>query len=211
MKPSATMIPTKATLSVANLAALLAMIKRKLKRAQKLSAQLEELVYDAASHFDDLCGMFGSSGGSPSGSVQLSGHLVVAQASGQVPIEPPREVSSVVLRPHGDGRATVQFDERPGIVLPPLVVVLLGILKAENDVGKDHLVGWKSVAHIQSSLKGHTQRQHSEAAVKNLVYRLRNLLEDHGENRLLVQEDDRLGYRLAVRCAPGAAADRDNQ
>ena len=211
MKPTITNIQPKVTPSVGILAAQLAMIRRKLKRAQKLSIQLDELVYDVASHFEDLCGMFGSSDGLPSVTAQLSGHLVVAQTPGRSSIERPREVNSVVLVAGSDGSATVQFDGRPGVVLPPLVAVLFGILKAESGVGKDHLVGWKSVAHIESALKEHTQKQHSEAAVKQLVYRLRNLLEEHGENRLLVQENDRLGYRLAVRCAPGTVPDRDNQ
>jgi hypothetical protein len=202
MKPSSTTIPSKTQPSVAILAAQLAVIKRRLKRAQKLSAQLDELAYDAASHFAHLCGMLGGSGGSPSGP---------DQPPGPPPGDPPDEVAAVVLKPRGDGSATVQFDGRRCFVLPPLVAVLLKILKADSDVGKDHLIGWKSVAHIQSALKEHTQRTHSVESVKQLVYRLRNLIEDQGENRLLVREDDRLGYRLAVRCQPGAVGDRDNQ
>jgi DNA-binding winged helix-turn-helix (wHTH) protein len=44
-----------------------------------------------------------------------------------------------------------------------------------------------------------------------LIYRLRSLLERHGENPFLVQHNRRLGYRFAVRCGAGAVTDRDNQ
>jgi len=117
----------------------------------------------------------------------------------------------MILVPHDDGSAEAHIDGRPGIRLPPFVAALLAILKSDGGLGKDQLVGWKSLAHLQTALMEHTKQHHSRAAVKELIYRLRSLLERHGENPFLVQHNRRLGYRFALRCGSGAVTDRDNQ
>jgi hypothetical protein len=118
-------------------------------------------------------------------------------------------VLSVVLVAQPDGSTTAQIDG-VGFPLPPSVAALLGILKADGGEAPDHLVGWKSVPAIQAALKEGTKQKPSEAAVKQLVYRLRDLLELHLQNRFLVQFDRRYGYRFAMRRAAGIKTEGDN-
>lgn len=106
--------------------------------------------------------------------------------------------ASVILVPNKAGSITAQIDGRAGISLSPLLATLLEILKAEGGVISDHLVGWKSIAAIQSALRERTNQNHSKAAIKELVYRLRGLLAYHGLNPSLIQSHRRLGYRFAV-------------
>jgi hypothetical protein len=211
MKPPATTTLAKATPSAEIVAARLAVLGRKLDRVQTLSSRLEELLDEAAHDLGGLVESVSRANAATPGSGQLPRQLSVTRRTGQSPNEPVPGVVVVNVVPHADGSATAQFDGRPGIVLPPMVAAILEILKANVGDGKDHLVGWKSVEHIQSALKERTKQLHSSDAVKELVYRLRNLLERHGENRFLVQHNRLLGYRFAVRCAPMVPMDRNNQ
>jgi hypothetical protein len=127
-------------------------------------------------------------------------------------VNPPSpEVVHVVLVTQSDDSIVLRIKGGACIPLPPSVAALLGILKADGGIREDHLVGWKSVALIQTELKERTNQHRSKAAVKELVFRLRNLLERYGAERRLVQHNRRLGYRFAVRCGAGAVTDRDNQ
>ena len=202
---------SKATPSVDILAVRMVMLGRKLDRAQTLSSRLEELLDDAVRDLGELGELPGHANVTTPGPGQPTRHLRVTRRTSRFPKEPVPGVVDVNVVPHADGSATVQFDGRPGIVLPPLEAAMLEILKADGGIGRDHLVGWKSVVHIQSALKERTKQQHSKAAIKELVFRLRRLLEFNGENPFLVQSNRRLGYRLAIRCAPGPVAGRDNQ
>lgn len=97
------------------------------------------------------------------------------------------------------------------IGLPPLVAVVMETLQANTGRTTDScLVGWKSVADIQAALKNATGQLPSGHAVKQLVFRLRRLLESHGESPSLVQNNPRLGYRFAVRREIKTAANRNN-
>jgi hypothetical protein len=211
MKPQATTILPKAMLAAEIVTAQLAGLARKLARVRTLSSKLEELLDDTVHDLDDLVESVSRSNLSTPGSGQVLRHLRVTRRTGQFPKDPVQGVVVVNIVPHADGSATAQFDGRPALVLPPLVAATLEILKANFDSGKDHLVGWKSVEHIQSALKERTGRQPSRAAVKELVFRLRRLLRSHGENPGLVQHNRNLGYRFAVWRAPGAVNDRDDQ
>jgi len=196
---------------VDNMAARLAMTGRKLDRAQALASRLEELLDDVARELGDLCDLVRRSTGSPPDLGQMSGPLRAPRRARRFSREAPQGVASVILVPHGDGSATAHIEGRPGICLPPFVAALLAILKSDGGIGKDHLVGWKSMAHIQSALVENTKQHLSRAAVKQLIYRLRSLLERHGESPFLVQHNLRLGYRFALRCGSGPVTDRDNQ
>jgi hypothetical protein len=98
-----------------------------------------------------------------------------------------------------------------GIGLSPLVAVLMETLQADTGPTTDScLVGWKSVGAIQAALKNATNQESTEHAVKQLVLRLRRLLENHGESRSLVQSHRRFGYRFAVRRGIKTTANHDN-
>ena len=120
-----------------------------------------------------------------------------------------REVGSVVLVARPDGSAVAQIDG-VGIPLPPNVAALLSILKADGGVYPDHLVGWKSVGALQAGLKERSNQNHSKAAVKELIYRLRRLLEQHGGMPSLVQNHPRFGYRFALRRGVSNKTEMDN-
>jgi DNA-binding response OmpR family regulator len=195
---------------IACITALMAMLCRKLLRAQALSSRTEELLDDVTRSLNDL-------------QVMVSRCLVLPPNPDQTPfpLGTPRRfrrlarvsahgVVSVNLVPRHDGSAVAQIDG-VDIPLPQNVAALLDVLMADRGVASDRLVGWKTVADIQAALKESTKQPHSKAAVKELVYRLRGLLERHGESRLLVQNNRRLGYRFTVRRGRGAMTEGDNQ
>jgi hypothetical protein len=196
---------------IGRIAALLAVRGRKLHRALALSSRTEELLDDVVRDLDDLQDMVRRSGALPPISSRAPGPLEAARQSRRLPRESTLGVLSVILVPRSDGSAAAHIDGRSGILLPPFVAALLEILKADGGIVNDHLAGWKSIAAIQSALKERTKQHHSKAAVKELVYRLRGLLERHGENPFLVQSNRRLGYRFAVKRGPGTMTERDNQ
>lgn len=200
-------------LSIENIAARLTMLGRKLRRARMLSSRTEELLDDVTREFDDLQGMVGRSITSTPNSSQVPRPGIVSRRRSRFPPESPPGVISVILvqNPGGpDGSEVGRIDGRPGIPFPPFVAALLDVLKADCGSARDHLVGWKSIAAIQLALKERTKQNHSRKAVKELIYRLRNLLELHGENPFLVQNKPGVGYRIAVLRRIGTMTEREN-
>jgi hypothetical protein len=105
----------------------------------------------------------------------------------------------------------LELSRIPGIDLPPLVAVLMETLQADTGITTDpYLVGWKSVGAVQAAIENATNQQPTARAIKQLVFRLRRLLEGHGERPSLVQNHPRLGYRFAVRRGIKASAKGDN-
>jgi hypothetical protein len=147
--------------------------------------------------------------GASVGPTQAPRRVEVTPGPRRQPRDSSRGVAAVVLVAGPNGSAVAQFDG-VGIPLPPYVAALLSILMADGGVDPDHLVGWKSVAAIQAALKERTKQDHSKAVVKQLIYRLRSLLERHGENPFLVQNHRRLGYRFAVRRRIKPKTESDN-
>ncbi|MGA2173516.1 MAG: hypothetical protein ABSH38_00895 [Verrucomicrobiota bacterium] len=184
-------------------AAWLASIGRKIDRARALADKTEELLYGIACEFDELRRQISPVNPTMAPRIQRRRPLV---------LESMPNAGSVTLVVSGDGSSAVSIDGRTGIPLTPLVTALLRVLKADCGLVNDHLVGWKSVDVIQAALKEYTRQQHSKAAVKELVYRLRNLLDRQPDNSGLVQTNHRLGYRFAVRRrAPGSTTEHDDQ
>ena len=192
------------------LRAWLLLLERKLQRARERVSRAEEELDAIVCELVEL-------------QLKLAGSI--AGQSGQslapevrsLPRKPRRQadasfvgVNSVTLIAQADGSAMAQVEGRLHIPLPPLLAAMLDVLRADSDVSADHMVGWKSIAAIQAGLKERTKRQYSKAAIKELVYRLRQLLEKHGENFSLVQNNRRLGYRLAVRRGLGGRPEGDN-
>lgn len=186
------------------------MVGRKLHRAQMLSSRTEELLDDVTNDLDDLRDMIRRSIPSSPHSNQKPGSPVAPRKTKQFAGESFHGSVSVTLAPRPDGSTMAQIDGRPGIPLPPLVAALLEILKADDGIASDPMVGWKSIAAIQFALKERTKQNHSESAVKELVYRLRGLLERHGENPFLIQTNRLLGYRFALQRGAGPLTERDN-
>jgi hypothetical protein len=118
---------------------------------------------------------------------------------------------SVKLVPKANRYGLVEIDARPGVLLPPFVAALLAVLIADSGVKSDLFVGWKSIEAIRSELKASTGHSLSNAAIKELVLRLRDLLEEHGENRYLVQSKRNLGYRFALRRTKGGMTANDHR
>jgi len=119
--------------------------------------------------------------------------------------------SSVKLIQQDDNHALVEIDERPGVLLPPFVAALLAVLIADRGTKADQFVGWKSLDTIRLELKESTGSTPSNAAIKELILRLRNLLEAHGENRFLVQSKRNFGYRFALRRTQGGMTTNDHR
>ena len=182
-------------------AARLAFLCREIERARVLASRTEEILDAVACELQDMIGHHSLNLAKVTNS--LGG---LRQRHGLLP-KSSQNVASVVLVPGIDGSVTARIDGRSGIPLSPLLAALLEILKADGGVTGDHLVGWKSVAAIQSALKEPTKQHHSKAAIKELVYRLRSLLGRHGENPFLVQSHRHLGYRFAVEREPKAESD----
>jgi DNA-binding response OmpR family regulator len=192
------------------LGARMAMLGRKIKRAQELASRTDDILYAVLCELKDLQDMIiKCSIGVPSGSSQASFRVRVTPKRYQ-PREAFPEVGSLLLLAHANRSAVAQIEGRSSIPLPPAIAALLHVLMAEGGVSTDHLVGWKSIAEIQARLKERTRQRHSKAAIKELVYRLRRLLEKHGENPSLVQNNGPLGYRFAVRSNVISKTERDN-
>jgi hypothetical protein len=185
-------------LRVATLGAKIAVLGKKLERVRDRVSQSEEDMDAVVCELADLLGALRG----------LVGDPVVLPRGG--PTEPPGVVP-VVLVAHPSASGVVQIKGRSPITLPPFLAALLEILKADDGIETDDLVCWKTMTFIQSALRERTKQNHSKAAVKELVFRLRNLLERHGENRFLVQHNHRLGYRFAVRRGSGVTTGHNNQ
>ncbi len=192
------------------IAARLAMLGGRLHRAQTLASRLEELLDNINRDFDDLRSMIGRAIASTPNATQTLDPMSVSRRLCRFPREFSPEAVSVILVRQPDGSALAKIDGRPGIPLPSFVAALMEILKADDGIANDPMVGWKSVAAIQFALKERTKQSHSESSVKELVYRLRDLLERHGENPFLVQNNRLLGYRFALRRGGENLTDRDN-
>ncbi|MGD0615477.1 MAG: hypothetical protein ABSA69_08580 [Verrucomicrobiota bacterium] len=198
----------KNKLSFEAIAAQLALMGRKLDQAQKLFDRLDGLLDAVACDLRELIGhliVF------PLGSTKVSSP-VGGMPRRLLPLHCKSNpgVVSVLLIRNSDGSADAQIEGHSPIPLSPLLTTLLEILKADKGISDDHLVGWKSMASIQLALKESTGRNHSEASIKELIYNLRNCLECHREDRSLVENKPRFGYRFAVRRAAGTTTERDN-
>ncbi len=184
-------------------------IGRVRRRVSRNEEDLDAIELELGDLLDDLRRLVRHFMGTPVGPTQAPGRVDVTPGPRRRRREASRGVDYVLLVGGRNGSAVAQIDG-VGIPLPPYVAALLSILMADRGVTPGHLVGWKSVADIQAALKDRTKQHHSIAAVKELVYRLRRVLEQHGENPDLVQNDPRLGYRFAVRRGVGTKTECDN-
>jgi hypothetical protein len=183
---------------------------RKLRLARTLASRSEELLDAAECELNDLRAMLMGSKAVPVEVSQAPRRAGMKLRSGRRPGKSSKGVVSVLMVPQPDDSSVACLEERTRLSLPKSVAALLDVLKAEGGVVTDDLVGWKSVAAIQAALKERTKQSRSKSAVKELVYRLRKLLEQNGEDPLLVQNNRRLGYRFALRCRVPTKTECDN-
>jgi hypothetical protein len=111
-------------------------------------------------------------------------------------------VGSLKLVAQAGGAVLAQLDGRAGMRLPPELAVLLAVLTEEGGGSPDHLVPWRSQETVKGAMLSRTGKKFSKKAVHQLVYRLRELLAAHGENRFYVMSDRERGYRFALRRNP---------
>ena|ERR1035438_3017017 len=108
-------------------------------------------------------------------------------------------VGSVQRLPSSNGSAIFKIDGGTSLPLSRALAELLQVLYADSGTSEDSLVGWKSIGDLKLALAKRLGGAFTTHAIKQLVFRLRNELESHGENRLLVQNHRKLGYRFALR------------
>ena len=109
-------------------------------------------------------------------------------------------VASLSLVPTSDGSWDVRIDQGRAFRLQPMLGELLRILAAPGGApAHDHLVGWKSYAHVATMLgqrsKGGRAARHHVAAK---VWMLREAFSRASQNRDLIQTS-RHGVRFALR------------
>jgi hypothetical protein len=96
------------------------------------------------------------------------------------------------------GALMVQIDGRKKFRLTRAPAALLDELRAAAGASTD-LAGWKTIAELQVALGKRLGGGVSRHAVRKLVWRLRRELFRHKEDRRLIQNDRKLGYRLVLR------------
>jgi len=106
---------------------------------------------------------------------------------------------SMNIVPQADDHALLEIDGRPGVLLPQSLAALARVLTADGGAKADQFVGFKSFLAIQSALKEQTGKSLGKKAIKELVLRLRDLLETHGESRYFVENKRSFGYRFRLR------------
>ena len=111
-------------------------------------------------------------------------------------------VGSLKLVAQAGGAVLAQLDGRSGIRLPLELAALLAVLSAQSGSSPDHLVPWRSQETVKEAMLSRTGKKFSKKAVHQLVYRLREVLAAHGENRFFVMSDRGRGYRFALRRSP---------
>jgi hypothetical protein len=119
---------------------------------------------------------------------------------------PPHGVASAVsvrVTPLASGAAMVSVDGRTEMKLTAALAALFQALCDDTGSQPDLCVGWKTVGDLQLSLAKSLGGAVTEQAVKQLVFRLRNELQHRGEDRNLVQNHRKLGYRFALRRGGG--------
>ena len=180
----------------------LAGLRSKLERLRKDLSGLEERLYGLLCELEELVKSSGTTPShatqelpphptDPSGALPERRRLMQQQAS--------LVAISVKITSLSGGSALVQIDGRSTLQLSPAVAALFQVLKADFGSNPDTIVGWKSMADLKPALAKRMGGAFSDQAVKELIYRLRRVLEKHGENPFLLQNNRKLGYRLAVR------------
>jgi hypothetical protein len=172
-------------------------------RAARDEENMDAIECELGNLLDDLQGMVRGSGVVPlAGKTKAPRRVGVTRGPRWPSRGPSHAVGSAELIAQPNGSATAQIDGTD-IGLPPYVAAILDILMGDNGGHPDNLLPWNSVATIQALLTKRTKRNHSKAAVKEMVLRLRNLLEKRGLDRWFVETNPQLGYRVALRRKAG--------
>ena len=108
-------------------------------------------------------------------------------------------VASAKIERHVDGTASIRIDHHDPFELPPILADLLEILCRDAGRITDEMVGWKPREEVRILLSKAANREITEHALTNSIYRLRSELESRGGvNPFLLQTTKRDGIRFAV-------------
>jgi hypothetical protein len=118
---------------------------------------------------------------------------------------------AVRIETQSEGSVSARIDGRVPFPLTPLLADLLAVLIAENYSSNDHLVAWKSVADISGSMAKRTGKTFTRHAISQLICRLKERLRESGENKFLIQQNSRFGYRFALRRSTDSMTDGDDR
>ncbi len=115
----------------------------------------------------------------------------------------PRGLHTVDVSPRVDGNYDLQLDGGKVITLPPKVGVLANKLREHAGTTTDKYIPWKATKEVAETLKQHDG---IKSSVKQLVHRLRDLLEEHDEDPRVILTR-RGGYRFALFKLPSVTMD----
>jgi len=106
----------------------------------------------------------------------------------------------VTVRQLENNRFEADIDGRTYLMPRSLAVLLEVIAQRSGDISlKDELVGWKTADDVRRLLKKRSGRPVSQGALNQRIYNLRRYLESLHLEPDLVQRNQRLGVRFAVK------------
>lgn len=172
------------------------------KLSQELANMLSELDFKADKLEEFVRGLFEDLGwpvprSRPWSSGSRSGPGTAEDASQIRKAQPSVNSLSLIFKPNG--KAVLQIEGRKKILLAPRLAALMAALTLNDRPGTDSLIAWRSDKDILSDLQRRTGRQYTRRDFKQLIYLLRQKLEQHRENPWLVMRHPRLGSRFALR------------
>jgi len=98
-----------------------------------------------------------------------------------------------------NGKVTVTFGDGKQVDLPPALHALFTALAEDAGPSADDLVAWKSLKWLAASLKSRLHREVSPHALSQLLWRLKNLLEQKGCGKGLIESVPGAGARLRLK------------
>ena len=181
-----------------DVADLLSALRRLRKRLERLAARLDGMrdEVDAAAYALEQAQRQFSSVSVPAGrhgALRSPSERAVMQAEADAGAASLR----VTRRPNGTGEVSV--GGRRAFPVPPKLTTLLVILTVPGDETEDGLFAWQSTAAVAAELNRKTGGTLAPRAVPRLLYKLRRVFREAGENFLLIESCRTRGVRLAVR------------
>jgi hypothetical protein len=210
--PIPTMIPDKHS-TATDLARFLASMGKRIGKLARLHSDAEEQIDEIECDFAEVAKVYAAS---PAAILRSRGpkhHSPAPTAEQQRILQAQAKQGAIAVRIETPptGAASAQIDGRAPVPLTPLMADLLAILSADNCSSNDHLVGWKSFSDISCSMTKRTGKTFTRHAVSQLICRLKERLREFGENKFLIQQNPRFGYRFALRRSPERVTDGDQR
>jgi len=202
------MIPNKHP-TAADLARFLASMDKRIGELARLHSDAEEQIDEIAYDFAEAAKVYAAS---QAAILHQDGHQSPSQAAEQqriLQVQAKQGAIAVRIETPPTGAASAQIDGRAPVPLTSLMADLLAILSADNCASNDHLVGWKSFSDISCSMTKRTGKTFTRHAISQLICRLKERLREYEENKFLIQQNPRFGYRFALRRGTDPVTDGD--